>query len=356
MVVQTSEPAPRWSLENDLAFIAGACAPIWPKLKGARIFLTGGTGFIGCWLLEALRDADTRFGLGLHVSVLTRDPGAFRRKAPHLALYKGFDFIAGNIVVFEKINGAFSHVIHAATDASADLNENDPLRMFSTIVDGTRCVLDFAVEKKVEHALFLSSGAVYGQQPWEVSHVVESYIGAPDCTQPRNAYAEAKRAAEMLCGIYGKQLGLRISIARIFALLGPHLPLDIHFAAGNFIRDAMQGKPVIVLGNGRPCRSFLYASDLTVWLLHLLILGTPGKAYNVGSNESVSIAELAERTAQIIGFGKYEIRGKTDDGWNTGRYVPNTDLVAQEFGLYRTVSLEEAIRRTALWHGWKGPR
>ena len=158
----------------------------------------------------------------------------------------------------------------------------------------------------------------------------------------------------MMCAIYAKQKGLHISIARIFGLLGPYLPLDTHFAAGNFIRDAMQGKSIIVQGNGLPCRSYLYAADLTVWLWHLLMRGQANTAYNVGSDESVSIKQLAEKTSTVLAKGDYRILGASDSGWNLGRYVPDTRLINQELGLYKTVSLDDAIKRTALWHGWKG--
>jgi dTDP-glucose 4,6-dehydratase len=221
------------------------------------------------------------------------------------------------------------------------------------VVEGTRRVLDFAVDKKPEKILFLSSGAVYGQQPWEMERVAEDWIGAPNCLDPRAAYAEGKRAAEMMCAIYGKQFGLQISIARIFALLGPYLSLGIHFAAGNFIRDAMQRKPIVVNGNGLPCRSYLYAADLTVWLWHMLQRAQPNKPYNVGSDESVSIKQLAERTSVVLGSGEYKVLGADDAGWNLGRYVPDTSMIGRELGLHKTVSLDEAIRRTALWHGWK---
>jgi len=345
-----------WSLTSDLEFVTDAVGEVWAELKHARLFMTGGTGFIGCWLLEALRHADMKLGLGLHVTVLTRDPVAFHRKAPHLASYESFRFVAGDVANFTSPDGSFSHLIHAATDASAELNAKNPRQMFDTVLQGTRRALDLAVEKKVGRILFLSSGAVYGQQPWEMEHVGEDWIGSPDCTNPKNAYAEGKRAAEMLCGIYQKQFGLKIAIARIFALLGPYLSLDIHFAAGNFILDAMQGKPVIVQGNGQPCRSYLYASDLTVWLLHMLVRATPGKPYNVGSDQSVSIRQLAELTARLLGNGEFKVLGAADTGWNPGRYVPKTELVALDLGLYRTVTLDEAIRRTALWHGWKSDK
>jgi len=343
-----------WSLEQDLDNILQKTAQIWSKLQDARLFITGGTGFIGCWLLESLRHADQHFGLGVQASILTRNPESFRHKAPHLFDYPGFHYINGDVCNFETPPGEFTHLIHAATDASAHLNETNPLRMFDTVLQGTRRALDFAVEKAVDRVLFLSSGAVYGQQPWEMERVAEDWTGSPSCTDPRAAYAEGKRAAEMLCTIYKKQFGTKIAIARIFALLGPYLSLDIHFAAGNFIRDAIQGKPVIINGNGLPCRSYLYASDLTAWLWHMLVRAEPGRPYNVGSDESVSILHLAARISHVLGNGEYQAIGAQDIGWNTGRYVPDTSLIGRELDLYKTVSLDEAILRTALWNGWKG--
>jgi dTDP-glucose 4,6-dehydratase len=186
-----------------------------------------------------------------------------------------------------------------------------------------------------------------------MENVPEGWIGAPNCVDPRAAYAEGKRAAEMLCAIYQKQFGLHISIARIFALLGPYLSLDIHFAAGNFIRDAMQGKRIVVKGNGLPCRSYLYASDLTTWLWHMLVKGEAGKPYNVGSNESVSVRDLAARVSHVLENVGYDVLGAQDKGWNLGRYVPDTALIEKDLGLKRTVTLDEAIRRTAIWNGWK---
>jgi nucleoside-diphosphate-sugar epimerase len=341
-----------WSLERDLEDILRSTAPLWPSLKGARIFMTGGTGFIGCWLLEALRHADLAMGLGVHVTVLTRNPSSLKAKAPHLAAYSGFRFLAGDVSTFDFPAEQFSHLIHAATDASAHLNETNPLQMFETVVQGTRHTLDFAVERKIERMLYLSSGAIYGQQPWTVEKVGEDWLGAPDCTNPKNTYAEAKRAAEMLLGIYRKQFDLQIATARIFALLGPYLPLDVHFAAGNFILDAMHGRPVVVQGNGQPIRSYLYAADLVTWLLHILVRAPAGRFYNVGSDEGISIASLAERIAKLLGNGEFRVLGAQDSGWNPGRYVPWTDLVVEDLGVQRTVSLDEAILRTALWNGW----
>jgi dTDP-glucose 4,6-dehydratase len=345
--------SPTWSFPDDLDAIVAQTAD-WPKLAGKRIFMTGGTGFIGRWMLESLAEADRRLDLGVSVAVLSRSPAAFRSKAPHLASNPRFALVSGDVLTLSPDGQRYDYVIHAATDASAELNENDPRRMFDTVVDGTRRALDFAVAAQAERVLFFSSGAVYGAQPWEIGHVDEAYLGGPDLGTHRSAYAEGKRAAEMLCTIYARQFGLDIVSARIFALLGPLLSLDIHFAAGNFIRDAMAGRTVTVQGSGTAVRSYLYAADLTVWLWAMLLRAPFGATYNVGSEEAVSIAELAERTAKLLGDGKFEILGKADPGWNPGRYVPSTGKIRNALGLNMNVGIDEAIRRTAIFNGWTG--
>lgn len=333
--------------EQDLAGIDHALAPLWPRLSGARIFMTGGTGFIGRWMLEAL----ARAGVDAEVVLLSRDPAAFAARALHLA--ERFRLVPGEITSFTPPDGSFTHVIHAATDASAELNASNPRRMFDTIVSGTRRALDFAVERKADRLFFMSSGAVYGAQPRDVAHVAEDWHGGPDPRDPKSAYGEGKRAAETLCAIYGKQFGLDVVTARIFALLGPLLTLDIHFAAGNFIRDAMAGRTIRVESAGTAVRSYLYTADLTVWLWTLLIAGERGAVFNVGSEEAVSIADLARRTAEVLGGPGVEVLGRPDPGWNPGRYVPSTAAIRSALGVAPTVSLDEAIRRTAVSNGWK---
>ena len=349
----TSVAHDTWTLERDLDAVVDLARDDFAALDGARLFVTGGTGFIGCWLLESLVHAQKRLGVAIHATILTRDPDAFARKAPHLAGHSGFDFIAGDVLDFVAPSGAFTHVVHAATDASAKLNAENPLRMFDTVVSGTRRALDVAVAAGARRFLQFSSGAVYGRQPWDLPNIDEQWSGAPDCTTPVNAYAEGKRAAEMLCAVFGRQFGLQVSTARIFAALGPYQTLDAHFAAGNFIRDAMDGRPVIVQSDGRAVRSYLYASDLAVWLVRLLVRGEAGRAYNVGSPDTISIGDLARRVAALVGDGRCEILGAADAGWNPGRYAPSTTAIERDLGLSRTVSLDEAILRTASWNGWK---
>ncbi len=268
-------------LAADLDEILVRLRPIAGELKGARIFITGGTGFFGCWLLESFAWINERLNLGASALVLTRKPEAFHKKAPHLATRTDIRFHTGDVRDFDFPKETFSHFIHAATEASAQLNDNHPEIMLDAIVQGTRHTLDFAKACGAQNFLLTSSGAVYGPQPSELTHLPEEFNGGPDITRFQSAYAEGKRMSELLCAIQARQTGLQVKIARCFAFVGPRLPLDAHFAIGNFIRDAMKGGPIKVNGDGTPFRSYLYAGDLMVWLWTILLRGVSNRPYNV---------------------------------------------------------------------------
>ncbi len=336
-------------LRNDLDECLQRTRPLWEELRGQRIFLTGATGFFGAWLLETLFDANRALGLGVQATILTRNPESFRRGLPHLAANPALTILTGDVRSFAFPAGNFDYVIHAATDASAKLTAEDPTLMFDTIVEGTRHVLDFARQANTRKLLFLSSGAVYGTQPPEISHIGEDAVSGPDPLNAASAYAAGKRAAELLCALTAKVSPIEIKIARCFAFAGPYMKLDAHFAIGNFIRDQIAGGPIRIAGDGRAVRSYMYAGDLMVWLWTILFRGQPLRAYNVGSEEAVTIAELAHTVSESLEpSAAVEILGAPGTA-PAHRYVPSTQRAQKELGLECSVSLRESIRRTARW-------
>lgn len=339
--------------QEDLDYILERTPDLWEEMRGQRLFLTGGTGFFGAWLLESLLAANRASSLDVKVTVLTRNPEAFCRARPHVAADPALTLLAGDVREFAFPAGEFHYVIHAATETWARPESGGPVDLLGVILGGTERVLRFAATHGTQKFLFTSSGAVYGPQPAGISHLREDYPGAPDPLAPNSAYGEGKRAAEALCAAYAQQWGLTCKIARCFAFVGPLLPLDQHFAIGNFIRDALGGGPIRVQGDGTARRSYMYASDLARWLWTILLSAPSGQAFNVGSAQSVSIEELANKVRSALGVTTdVRIARQALAGSPVHQYVPCVQKAEQQLGLRCEVSLDEAIRKTARSYGW----
>jgi len=334
---------------DDLEFILDHTATVWSKFSGARIFMTGGTGFIGSWLLESISYANNRLNANISVTVLSRNPDAFLKKNLHWSNNPHIQFIKGDVLNFEYPSGTFDIAIHAATDVAGV--EQDYLNVFDSNVVGTRRVLDFCVKSGVKYFLLTSSGAVYGVQPSEISHMDEEYNGAPVLNDLRSGYGEGKRAAEWLTSAYAAKHGMNVSIARVFALIGPGMPLDGPFAAGNFIRDVLNEKGIVIQGDGTALRSYLYAADMIIWLLKLLENELPVKVFNIGSEKPVSILELAKKIDEQYKFKKMiGIRQKPDLTSKPLRYIPSTKKAQQQLALVEYTDFTSSIKKTLNWY------
>jgi dTDP-glucose 4,6-dehydratase len=339
----------------DLDLVLTSTRALWSEMRGQRLLLTGGTGFFGCWLVESFCHVNRELGLGAQVTVLSRDPAKFFAKCPHLSGDSAITLVAGDVRDFDYPAGEFGYVIHAATETTARMGPDAPLEMLSTIVAGTERTLQFAMQCGARKFLLTSSGAVYGWQPAELTHVPESYAGGPDPLDTASVYAEGKRVSELMCALYQKTaaaegVAFEAKIARCWAFCGPHLPLDAHFAIGNFIGDVMAGRAISIGGDGTPRRSYLYAADLAVWLWTILFRGPALVPINVGSGHDVSIRELAEVVAATLAPStEIRVAKQAVLGAFPARYVPSVERAEALLGLRETVGLEEAIRRTFAW-------
>jgi len=315
------------------------------KFLGKRLFITGGTGFFGLWLLSAVSLLN-RQGAAIAVTVLSRDPKRFLATHPEWAGLCWLSFVQGNVRDFKYPEARYDLLIHAATDTSVAAHAK-PLAVFDDIVAGTRHVLDCAVNSEVKRILLVSSGAVYGPQPSDVSHILEGARFACPTDTPASAYGEGKRVMELLGALYHREYGIEPITARCFAFVGPGLPLDGHFAIGNFIRDALYADAIRVNGDGTPQRSYLYAADLAVWLLALLVSGAAGCAYNVGADQAISIAELARLVRDVLAPGKDVVIASqpSADGLRH-RYIPDISRVRDGLGLAAWTQLDKAIELT----------
>lgn len=278
---------------EDLRFVLDRTEPLWSAIRGERLFLTGGTGFFGRWLTETFDYANQSLGLRARRVTLTRRREPVGR-APA-------EYCLGDIRDFDFPSGRFAFTIHAAVDAG-DLE---------TSAAGTRRVAEFAARAGCRAWLFTSSGAAYS---------------------PQTPLGAAKLEAERTAG--------GAVIARCFAFVGPYLPLDGRFAAGNFLADRLAGRPIRVSGDGTAVRSYLYAAELAVHLWRLLFAGVPGCIYDVGARERLTVAELA----RMFG-GPVEIAGTAEASSLHGRNV-----YAPDAGIPAEIPLAQALARTGRWY------
>ena len=339
---------------EDLSYILEQTLPLWERARKRRIFLSGATGFFGAWLLESLAYCNRELKLELSATVLSRDPEGFALKMPHLVREPGIRLLQGDVRDFKFPGEEFEYVLHAAASTSVAA-AGEPLELLSTLLDGTRRMLVFARERVAKRFLFTSSGAVYGKQPPHLSHIPEDYPGGPDWLDTNAAYAEGKRVAELLCSLYARESEIEFIIARCFAFVGPHLPLNQHFAIGNFIEDALAGRNIAVRGDGTPIRSYLYGADLAIWLWTMLLgealPGSNPHVFNVGSGDAISILDLAQVVVEELDPSlKVEVARAPIAGEPPLQYVPDVHSAESCLGLRQTISLGEAIRRTAAWY------
>ena len=312
--------------ESDLRHVLAQTQSFWPRLAGSNVLLTGASGFVGSWLVETFLWANRQLKLGARLYALTRHPETLRSADTSLLV------LTGDIKSFRFPSAPLHYIIHAAVEHE------------TTNLPGAQHLLEIARTYGDPRILFTSSGAVYGEQPSTLSYVAEDFIGTP---LPDNIYAQGKLELEQLL----LNSGPDVVIARLFAFAGPKLPLDKNFAVGNFVRDALRGGPICIEGDGTPLRSYLYAADLAVWLWTMLIHGAPARTYNVGSDQPVSILELARSVERVCGVTRgVSVAQVPASGEQPKRYIPSIARARSELNLQPLVTLEDGIQRMYEWY------
>ncbi len=325
---------------DDLKLIADKLARDFEFYRKKKIFITGGTGFFGKWLLETFIYLNENHSLNVSLTILSRSPEKFKKNCPHLFSHENFRFIQGDVRHLQDLEEDFDLIIHAATDASAELNRSNPELMRSTIMEGTKKICDFAKKVKCKRILYTSSGAAYGPQPENLTHMPETFVNNP-LFDHNDAYASAKLESE---NYFKVNAPCDIVIARCFAFAGPYLPLNGSYAFGNFIDDVLNDRDIEIQGDGTAMRSYLYAADLVVWLLRILSLGKPSEVYNVGSPYHIDIATLANE----ISLNKVSV-SILSNGYGK-KYVPCVEKAKKELNLDIYTSLQQSIIKTFKFH------
>ena len=343
-------------LAEDFDATLATTQSLWQELDGARVYITGATGFIGTLLLEAVAHARACTGVDVRVVALAREKSALLARLPWTAHASWLEIASGDVCTVAAPVGGLDFVIHAANTTTPGAIAKSPAAVAAMVTEGTQRMYALAVAAGARRFLQISSGSVYGSHRAPCALLREDDPGRPIGDAPAAVLARAKREAEELLLGAAEGGGPAVVLARGFAMCGPWLPLDRDFAFGNFVGNAIRGEPVRVAGDGSALRSYLYASDVITWLWTLLLRGTAGESYNVGSEQVVSIGTLADRVATLLGTrvvheGTLTTDARAPEVASTRAHwhVPNTARARGTLGLRETVPLDVAIVRTAAW-------
>ena len=337
-----------YDISEDIQLILDRLDQDINAFNNKTILITGGTGFFGRWLLEVLCTLITTKNFQMKIFVLSRNPERFLQEHSSFPFAKIITFIEGDVSSFKLPKFKLDYLIHMATTAAHEtFSGEDQLSKLELLYSGTKNTLQNAIANDVDKVLFTSSGVAYG--PSNGVHLSEEMLQAPMTNLTSSALGEGKRVAEFLVAYYAEQAGYQYSIARCFSFFGPYVPLDIHYAIGNFVRDALIKSEITVNGSGYELRSYLYIADAWVWILKMLI-ESDGEIYNVGSSQAISIRDLAARIkANLAPLKEVKLLGFEQETGNFSRniYIPNNDKICGKFHLSEWTSLDEGIKKMA---------
>ena len=347
-------------MEGQAADITRAdCARVFPSvldrlggIDGASLLVTGGTGFFGSWICEAIAYLNEVHHKNAKLYLVARNKEGFETRLAPFAKKPYIHFIRCDVRSMGEMPKDVNYVIHAASNPDFRFHSSNPIETMTTISEGTQAVLR-AVDRVSDLRMFLnvSSSSVYSTQVEMNRPIPESFDGRPLSGLARYPFAEAKRYAEALCASGRSAARIPIVTVRPFTFLGAYQDIDAPWAINNFMRDALAKRPIRLLGDGQTVRSFMYGADLAAWLLVILLRAKSGQTYNIGCDTGYSLLEVARKVAVRVEPTPDVVTNASLTGSVPNSYlVPDTASAKRDFGLQAYTSLDLAIERTIAWY------
>lgn len=334
--------------QRDLEVIYGN--PIdWECFRNKTVLVSGATGRLGMYLVEALIKADIDWNLNLNIIVLARDGKKLETVFRHSLELPNVHALVQDIVEPVIWEGPIHYIFHTAGAASPKDFTEQPVDTLWGHVQGTRNILELARNKKSEKVLYVSTVEIYGE--WKKDEgIKESDMGTIYCDQARSCYPEAKRLCETMLASYEEQYGVPYIGVRLCHTFGPGISLEDGRAFSEFIRNVLNGEDIVLHSDGSAVRTYTYVADA---IGAMFVALTKGKEhyYNIANlNNLISIRDLANLIAGLDPRGKVMVRYAEQEG-QTLKYLPfklgimNVDRI-MELGWHPQVGLEDAFRYT----------
>lgn len=354
-------------VEQDLDYICAGLSKEFANLKGKRLLIIGGAGFLGYYLVQAILHFNKAQSDADKAELLVFDN--FIRGVPAwLTALEGspkFSVQKHDVVdPMPQSVGDLDYIVHAASIASPMFYRKYPIETMDANVNGLRNVLEYALTQKnagkpMSGILFYSTSEIYGDPTPEDIPTPETYRGNVSCTGPRACYDESKRYGETLCVNFAQQHDVPVRIARPFNNYGPGLKLTDARVLPDFVRDVLNERDIVMLSDGSPTRTFCYITDAIVGYYKIMFNGRNGEAYNIGiESPEISMRQLAdmvvEQGAELFGYkGEVVFKNSADKEYltdNPNRRCPIIEKARSELGYSPTVDVKEGLRRAMLWY------
>jgi len=308
------------------------------SFRSKKVLVTGGAGFLGSWLCEAL------LYVGALITCVDNLASGRRENVAHLLEEPGFSFVMQDVSGSFDTKTSYDYVFHMASRASPLEFTDHPIDILRSNTLGTMNMLEVA-RRSDATLLFTSTSEVYGDA--SIFPTPETYNGNVNSVGIRGCYDEAKRAGEALCMAYFRQYGTDARIVRIFNTYGPRMRSDGIYGRviPRFIAQARDGKPFTIFGDGQQTRSFCYVTDLVGGLVRFISYpGLGGHVMNLGNPEEVTILQLAEVISEIC-QADYQFEYRTPLPDDPRRRLPDISKARRLLGWEPEVSLREGLER-----------
>jgi len=353
-------------INNDFREIYEGLSSQRDKLLNSKVFITGGSGFLGYYFIQFLLWMNDNKDAKCEITCLDN----FIRGVPvwmkELESRNDLKLIKDSITDFDMntLDGA-DYIIHAASIASPKYYRKYPIETMDANVDGLRSILEFCKNKKdslipVKSLLFFSSSEIYGDPTPDAIPTKEDYRGFVSCTGPRACYDESKRYGETLCVNFHNIHETPVKIARPFNNYGPGLKLDDARVIPDFFTNYFKNEDIVLLSDGSPKRTFCYISDAICGYLLTLLSEENGEPFNIGNpTPEISMKDLADMILRIgkEKFGGEDLKVVTGESEesnyltdNPVRRCPDISKAKTLLNYKPSVSLEEGLKRTLYWY------
>ena len=353
-------------VDADLNSIIEDARDEFEALAGRRLLITGGAGFLGYYLVQAV----ARWNVGhegphrIELTVLDNYVRGVPAWMEPLHDIPGISLRRHDIVEPLPSGQEPHYVVHAAGIASPTYYRAHPLETMDANIGGLRRLLDHALGRKsgpdpLLGFLFFSSSEIYGDPTPESIPTSEDYRGNVSCTGPRAPYDESKRYGETLCVTFARHYGLPVAVARPFNNFGPGLKITDRRVIPDFAHNVLSGQDITLFSDGSATRTFCYAADAVTGYFKVLVRGRPGEPYNIGVEKpEVSMSELAGRVVatarDLFGYEGSVVLGVSEEEDylvdNPNRRCPIIEKARTELGYAPKVELDEGLRRSLLWY------